>query len=287
MSYVHSPLFRFQVLLQVLFVAFFYFFNFTNHAQALLGGVLLCSVGIPHGANDHLYRPDATLLGLVKFLGVYLGSMGVYLAIWWLAPVAALLLFFIISFHHFGQSNFESPAVWYAPALLWGGWGLVFPVLLHWNEAMGIFGKMVDDKVNWQTFDVPETWRYAIMVSWAVLYLFSIWYSERKQGLYYALQWVLITVWFAITPLLFGFIVVFCLWHSLQSLQHQLQYFQKSNGGSERQFFLALLPFGLLALVGFGVYVYFRGFDIAEAFILLSLITLPHVAVMHRLYNTV
>jgi|GEM_PF-6684237 len=34
-----------------------------------------------------------------------------------------------------------------------------------------------------------------------------------------------------------------------------------------------------------GAYVYFHGFVIAEAFILLSLITLPHVLVMHRLYN--
>jgi len=38
-------------------------------------------------------------------------------------------------------------------------------------------------------------------------------------------------------------------------------------------------------LVGFGLYVYFRGFAVGEAFILLSLITLPHIVVMHRLYE--
>jgi hypothetical protein len=46
-----------------------------------------------------------------------------------------------------------------------------------------------------------------------------------------------------------------------------------------------MLPFSAIALVAFGLYVYMRGFQISEAFILLSLITLPHVLVMHRLYH--
>jgi beta-carotene 15,15'-dioxygenase len=89
---------------------------------------------------------------------------------------------------------------------------------------------------------------------------------------------------FSFSPLVFGFIVVFCLWHALQSLQHQLQQYQDQRGGSAAQFIRSLLPFGLLALAGAGVYFYVWDFDLAEAFILLSLITLPHVLIMHRLY---
>ena len=85
--------------------------------------------------------------------------------------------------------------------------------------------------------------------------------------------------------MLFGFIVVFCIWHALQSLRHQLGHYKRTREGTTTEFFRALLPFGLAALTGFGVYVYFRGFEVSEAFILLSLITLPHVVVMHRLYT--
>ncbi|MCX8490837.1 MAG: hypothetical protein ORN54_07200, partial [Cyclobacteriaceae bacterium] len=98
-------------------------------------------------------------------------------------------------------------------------------------------------------------------------------------------QFVLITVWYLITPLLSGFIIFFCLWHALQSMRHQATYFKQSVGGTLPEFLRAMLPFSLLALVSFAVYVYFRGFQITEAFILLSMITLPHVLVMHRLYH--
>ncbi|MBC7922457.1 MAG: Brp/Blh family beta-carotene 15,15'-dioxygenase [Ferruginibacter sp.] len=287
MRYVHSTLFHVQWLLQVLLTGLFCLSDWGSTTQAVLCGALLCTVGIPHGANDHAYRPNTTSVGLLGFLGVYLGSMGAYLALWWSAPALALLLFFAISLHHFGQSNFENRSVWYLPSLLWGAWVLVFPVLLHWDEAMGIFGAMVGSGVSWEksASGLSGMWRGLAALLLALFYLLALLRLEREQWTRYLLQWGVVSVWYWLTPLLFGFIVVFCVWHSLQSLQHQLRHFQSAGGGSRRQFFLGLLPFGLLALAGFGGYVYFRGFAVDEAFVLLSLITLPHVVVMHRLYG--
>jgi Brp/Blh family beta-carotene 15,15'-monooxygenase len=287
MKYIHSPLFRFQGLLQASLLGLFWLSAWENTVQMVVCVVLLCSVGIPHGANDHHYRPDASRAGLLKFLGVYLGTMGVYLAMWWWTPALALLLFFAISFHHFGQSNFENTSVWYGPSLLWGAWVLAFPVLLHWDEALRIFGAMVDRKADWEAAanGFPEQWRYAVASVLALVYLITLRRWQPDNWPSYFIQWALVTLWYWLTPLLFGFIVVFCVWHALQSMQHQLHHFQYARGGSARQFFLGLLPFGLLALAGFGGYVYFRGFAVDEAFVLLSLITLPHVVVMHRLYR--
>ena len=283
MKYVRSPLFRIQWLLQLFLIALFLSVDIGEDVQAIMAGILLCTVGIPHGANDYLYREDTTGLGLFAFTGMYLGVMAVYLLLWWALPIAALAVFFAISFHHFGQSNFENGSVWHAPSILWGLWILVFPVVLHWEEAFGIFADMTGGGEGSGAFLGPAG-RWAIAVFTGGAYLASLFFAEKADRAHYILQFALVSLWYLATPLLFGFIVVFCLWHALQSLQHQLDHYKKSTDGSTGAFVKALLPFGFASLAGFGVYVYFRGFEVGEAFILLSLITLPHVVVMHRLY---
>jgi Na+/H+-translocating membrane pyrophosphatase len=123
------------------------------------------------------------------------------------------------------------------------------------------------------------------MIVLGTLYLASLFIYERQNFVHYLAQFIVITLWYLFTPLLSGFIIVFCLWHSLQSMRHQAIYFTQSAGGTLTVFLKAMIPFSILAIISFSVYVYFRGFQIAEAFILLSLISLPHLAVMHRLYH--
>jgi beta-carotene 15,15'-dioxygenase len=290
--YIRSNLFLSQIAVQLLLIAAFFFFSVKLEYQAIFCGMLLCTVGIPHGANDHLYRPDKSLIGMIKFLGVYLGTMLLYVGLWWMAPLFALILFFVISFHHFGQSNFENESIKHLPSWLWGIWILALPVLLHFNEATDIFKRMLSSEI--ETASLPTyrqiqtidfNWQLILIAVLGTLYLISLVLYERKNLIRYLIQFIVVSLWYFFTPLLSGFIIVFCLWHALQSLQHQTIYFKQSTGGTGLQFAKAILPFSLTALISFGVYVYFREFKIAEAFILLSLITLPHVLVMHRLYH--
>jgi beta-carotene 15,15'-dioxygenase len=292
MIYAQSKLFKIQLLIQGLLVTLFYLLNVDQHTQAVFGGVLLCVVGIPHGANDYLYRQDASALGVLKFLLTYVGSMLLYLVLWWVAPAMALVAFFVVSFHHFGQSNFEKPYVWYWPSMLWGIWILLLPVMLHLSEALGIFTDMISFSGLWSTvphsgnvpsFGIP-LWQYIVLITVAALYVVSLIRFERENLYRYLLQFAAVSIWYLVTPLLFGFITVFCLWHASQSLQHQANYFQFSFKKSAMQFAKAMVPFSFLALLGFGLYVYFFEFKISEAFVLLSLISLPHIVVMHRLY---
>jgi beta-carotene 15,15'-dioxygenase len=292
MIYAQSKLFKIQLLIQGMLVTLFYLSNVDQYVQAIFGGILLCVVGIPHGANDYLYRQDVSALGALKFLLIYLGSMLVYLGLWWLAPALALVAFFAISFHHFGQSNFAKPYVWYWPSVLWGIWIVVLPVMLHVSEALGIFADMISLSGLWNTVphsgNVPSfgraSWQFAVLIIVAVLYVVSLIRFERENLYRYLLQFAVVSIWYVVTPLLFGFITVFCLWHASQSLQHQANHFQFSFKKSAMQFAKAMVPFSFLALLGFGLYVYFFEFKISEAFVLLSLISLPHIVVMHRLY---
>jgi beta-carotene 15,15'-dioxygenase len=290
--YIRSNLFLSQIAVQLLLMAVFFFFRVELEYQAIFCGILLCTVGIPHGANDYLYRPDKSLMGILKFLGIYLGMILLYVGLWWMAPLFALILFFIISFHHFGQSNFENESTKHLPSWLWGIWILALPALLHFNEAMGIFKQMISSEIEptpspsyhqMQTIDFNR--QLILIAALGTLYLISLVLYERENIVRYLIQFIIVSLWYFFTPLLSGFIIVFCLWHALQSLQHQAIYFKQSTKGTVLQFTKAMMPLSLIALISFGVYVYFREFKIAEAFILLSLITLPHVLVMHRLYH--
>ncbi len=293
MIYVQSKLFSVQLLINILLVTLLFLWDVSSQLEAILGGLVLCVVGIPHGANDYLYRRDPSALGILKFLLMYLGSMLLYLVMWWVVPAAALIAFFGISFHHFGQSNFQNSSVWHWPSVLWGIWILVFPVMLHFKEAFGIFSDMVlFSKIlntipfsgNASSFGRP-LWQFIVVFAVAAMYVASLFRFERENLYRYLFQFVVVSIWYLVTPLLFGFIIVFCLWHASQSLQHQTSYFQLLFKKSMWQFAKAMLPFSLLALLGFGLYVYFFEFKTSEAFVFLSLISLPHIVVMHRLYG--
>jgi len=255
-----------------------------------VAGVALCIIGIPHGANDYLYREDRSANGLVKFLIYYVGIISIYLLIWWAVPLLALVIFFLISLHHFGQSNFENEEVWNISSLLWGIWILFFPVLLHFDEATQIFRSMISFEVYSgnlvsESAAPLEGWKMVVTGSFAVIYLVSLVIYKKQDALLCLVQFVLVSVWYLITPLLFGFIMVFCLWHATQSLQHQAAYFRQVFSKSTRDFLVSMLPFSIVALVVFCVYVSLFGFNISYSFIILSLISLPHVLVMHVLYS--
>jgi beta-carotene 15,15'-dioxygenase len=293
MRYINSQLFRVQLSFQILFFVLFYFFSFGLEIQAIISGILLCTMGIPHGANDHLYRLDKSVSGMMKFLGVYLGTILFYFIVWWLSPLFALILFFIISFHHFGQSNFENNNWRYAPSLFWGIWILAFPALLHFNEAIQIFEQMIQfEKPSYKelvagnsSFIQIEIWQILLICLLAGIYIFSLYWFEKKNFIPYLLQFIIVSLWYIFTPLLFGFIVVFCLWHAAQSLQHQSSYYQNYSKGTGSKFIKALIPFSLIALFFFALFIHYNGFNISQAFVLLSLITLPHLIVMHGLYE--
>ena len=290
MQYINSKLFTIQMILQLLLFLIFFFADFGAGFQAISAGILLCLVGIPHGANDHLYREDQSWFGMAKFLITYLGIIALYLLLWYFLPLAALILFFVVSFHHFGQSNFENKNVWYLPSILWGILLLAFPVVLHFEEALPIFKSMIGignfNQIIFKfQFAELAVWQIAFLASLAICYLGSIFRYQNQHFLKYLLQLLLVSLWYLFTPLLFGFIIVFCLWHALQSIQHQVNFFTISSQKKSISFFAAIVPFSLISLSGLAFYLFFFDFNIGQSFILLSLITLPHVLIMHKLYG--
>ena len=287
-NYTGSPLFRWQLLLQLFFilmVPFLLQFAMLQGALCLVGLVFL---GIPHGGNDFFYRKEKNTSGSAKFLLMYLGVMLLYLALWYVWPMLSLALFLLISIHHFGQSNFNTNRIWSLDSILWGSWLVVFPVLKHSQEVFGIFGTMLG-RSNATVSDIGHLNNSGLLVVsivFVLLYVAVLYRTHRSSGFWYLIQWFLVTVWYWLTPLLLGFVVVFCFWHALQSMQYQLDYVCVNYNQNRKKTLMGFVPFGLMALVGMA---FLLRFDLESnlgfAFVLLSLVTLPHVVVMDGLYR--
>ena len=287
-NYTGSPLFRWQLLLQLFFilmVPFLLQFAMLQGALCLVGLVFL---GIPHGGNDFFYRKEKNTTGSAKFLLMYLGVMLLYLALWYVWPMLSLALFLLISIHHFGQSNFNTNRIWSLDSILWGSWLVVFPVLKHSQEVFGIFSTMLGRPGATSSYigHLNNSGLLIVSIVFVLLYVAVLYRTHRSSGFWYLIQWFLVTVWYWLTPLLLGFVVVFCFWHALQSMQYQLDYVRVNYNQNRKKTLMGFVPFGLMALVGMA---FLLRFDLESnlgfAFVLLSLVTLPHVVVMDGLYR--
>ena len=283
-NYTRSPLFRWQLLLQLFFILMVPFLLQFEMLQGSLCLVGLVFLGIPHGGNDFFYRKEKNTSGSVKFLLMYLGIMLLYLALWYVWPMLSLALFLLISIHHFGQSNFNTHRMMSLDSVLWGSWLVVFPVLKHSQEVFGIFATMLDRPGA--IVHLNDSGLLVVSIVFVLMYGAVLYRTHRSGWMSYLLQWFLVTVWYWLTPLLLGFVVVFCFWHALQSMQYQLDYVRVNYNQNRKKTLMGFVPFGLMALVGMA---FLLRFDLESnlgfAFVLLSLVTLPHVVVMDGLYR--
>jgi Brp/Blh family beta-carotene 15,15'-monooxygenase len=286
---VNHRFFWLQIWLQLGLIVVALFWGSNAIFLSVFAVAALVLVGVPHGGNDFYYRPDKSLRGSLKFLFFYLGCMALYALVWQWVPMVALLAFLLISMHHFGQSNFLSDH-WRAPeSLLWGLWLLLFPMLKHGREAVGIFTEMMGGGQN-----LPSDWGKLSNAAWiiftlafGILYAWTLWRRRVVCRWQFILQWALVTLWYWLTPLVLGFVVVFCLWHSAQSMRYQVLFISAQQPKSLVGILKDFLPLGILAMLA---WVISAQFDVMQhlglGFVLLSLVTLPHVIVMDGIYRT-
>lgn len=286
MAYLNSRLFLIQLAVQAFLCAAVLLApeQYLDSGLLILMVLFLAALGIPHGANDFLYRKDKSISGSVRFLVFYLGSMGAYAVVWYFAGVAALMLFFIISVFHFGQANFEEQSLFNPESLLWGFLVIFWPVAFSAQEAFSIFGTMVD-----VSFDAPS--HFTLIAAACFLtagYLIIVALRRRQHFLRLLLQMGLLIFWFYLVPLIPGFVIVFSLWHALQSMTYQYDLYicpEREKGHARKTFWLNMGLFSAISLLFLACFMYYFEFNAGTLFILLSLITLPHVFVMDGLYK--
>jgi len=262
--------------------------------------------GMPHGAVDHLvaaqlYGLDFTWADQAKFYGGYLALMALYGAFWIIAPVGSLWVFLVMTMYHFGQADLAYWELSPAPArLVYLSRGLfligapiaAFPGIVD-PTFDAIAGVLVTE---WPLLSTHPTTVFAGLVGQHVLVLGTAALFgdiEAQKSGREALNVAVLAALFGTVHPLVAFAVYFGLWHSLGHILELLRFFQREETPPEtlRAFYRKAALFTILPFVGLGVLYWvtqaFGSTDqmIALLFIIIAVMTLPHMVIVERLYQ--
>ncbi|MBY5949841.1 MAG: Brp/Blh family beta-carotene 15,15'-dioxygenase [Cyclobacteriaceae bacterium] len=248
-------------------------------------GLVLLFVGIPHGAIDHLTsQPTIDFKGLIVFLVRYLSLIGAYLVVWYFLPQVALVIFLAFSAYHFGQTHFlkiENSDVRSKILFITRG-SFFLSVILFGDFQMTAF--ILDPIVD---VSYLETYSFGVMGVSLILTLSIEYWTFRKIKFDSLVDLVILAPLLYMAPLFISFVVYFGFWHALPSMRLEYEFLNRfPQYNSLLKFVKQLIPFTLLSLVGISGLLLFgmRFLDQSELlllfFILISLISFPHVFYM-------
>jgi Brp/Blh family beta-carotene 15,15'-monooxygenase len=240
----------------------------------LVAGVVI--LGLPHGALDPLVAMQLwsarQSFTLVRFLLVYTGVAGLCVAIWMIAPNAALVGFLIISAYHFGSD-------WDGRCTAWGqvafGMSIVsVSTLFKANQVEAIYTQL-GASVAHQIVIVSQVIAVAAIV--AALFAASSRSKFRASNL---LELSTVLVGGLVLPPLLFFTCYFCLLHSPR---HLMQTAGALGLRGVRDTARAAAPTVLATLVlGIGLWIVLPGSIYSQkvvqlVFIGLAALTAPHM----------
>ncbi|MEO1449298.1 MAG: Brp/Blh family beta-carotene 15,15'-dioxygenase [Bacteroidota bacterium] len=263
---------------------------------------LMALTGIPHGATDHLvYEKVHGQMNWRGFLRMYLGSMLVYALLWWALPHMSLLLFLGLSAYHFGESQFLRYDLSHWPrwtkgwVALWGIWVLMLIIGGHEIASVDILNGMLlaQDSVAWIAANhmLMLTVMGVPLLLGGIMLAFGKFLSWRALGMECLMMAALIFL-NTRSSLMVSFAVYFGLWHACQSIEGELAGLREAwPGFGLWDWVKAAWPFSVISFGGLGFLLAglpWWGAHISPLlvfFILISVLTLPHMQLMERLYR--
>jgi Brp/Blh family beta-carotene 15,15'-monooxygenase len=266
-------------------LVYLFFFKENEIFQWTVFFLILITIGIPHGALDHLLMsPKITKNGLLKFILKYLGIIGLYLIIWIIAPTLALLFFLGMSAYHFGQSHFMLQPIMKWKKATYFLMGTFFLSVIFWSdfESTALILDNIVDISNFQHLGFP------IML---ITFIFSnilIFKNLPDNWMVFTMEMVVLGSLLYFLPLLMGFIIYFGFWHALPSIT--VEYFSLKNylGKTKiKNFVKRLMPFTAASIGGIWIIlaVCYNWMNQEELvllfFVLVSLISAPHIWYMN------
>ena len=266
------------------YVAYLILGPWSSSIDLYICGFLLLAIGIPHGAGDHLIaakiaKRENLTFHLRPFVAYYLGIMLAYAALWFISPLFSFIIFIAISVFHFGDMEdtqpVESNKTWInlAQTVCLGSGILSFILLSHWAEAFEIISSM-QVKVPQR---LPE---FSLLAS---LTLLSLGFQKKNFRPFFNTFLALSIGYFL--PLIPAFICYFSCCHAITSFKGM----RKHLNMKILELYKKLIPFSAGALLLGIIYTKLisKDLEIYPVFIFLSLLTLPHFLLMHKLIKRV
>ncbi|MFZ4544621.1 MAG: beta-carotene 15,15'-dioxygenase, Brp/Blh family [Saprospiraceae bacterium] len=257
-------------------------FAWVNPTLLALG---LFSVGIPHGAIDHLLaNGDLNSRIDINFVFRYLTAAAAYLILWLLYPNLALFFFLIYSVWHFGQADVEEWRIQSNRSMknwIWGSILLGTILCGHVAETNQILANM-------SVFALPISEAGGKTISMLLILFYFIWgFRERKAAMLLSCCMLAISIQL---PLLTSFGLYFIGQHSINGWSHLKRGLNTDN----ISLFIKALPFtaGAFLLFAFLIYSMITGWLVAfnsqivtAFFVFISCISFPHVITMNGFYQ--
>lgn len=264
-----------------LYVAAYYLIGpWSSSIDLYVCGVLLLVIGIPHGAGDHLIaakiaQRENLTFHLRPFIAYYLGIMLVYAALWFVSPLLAFVIFIAISVFHFGdmedvqELNPKNTWINLVKTLCLGTGILSFILISHWSEAYDIISSM--------QVKVPQ---HLPTFSLFASHLFLILGFQKKNSPPFFNTFLTLWIGFFL-PLIPAFICYFACCHAITSFEGMRMHLELKIV----ELYKKLIPFSLGALFLGTIYTKLttKDLQVYPLFIFLSLLTLPHFLLMHKL----
>ena len=250
-------------------------------------GFILLLVGIPHGAIDHLTSdPFINRAGLIRFIAIYLALISVYLIGWLFFPEVALVAFIVMSAYHFGQTHFlkitsrnQFDSILY---LSRGGYFLGLILLGNLEETTSILNSLITIQLS-----LNQIFITIISLLFSTIALQLLIHKKLRKIDFVELFGLGALLYFS--PLLIGFITYFGFWHALPSMIEEYNFLKRiPQFNTFKKFSLQLLPFTLISVFGIALVLVMGQYYLEQAqlilifFIMISLISFPHIIYMDR-----
>lgn len=271
-------------------ISYLLFFEGNELFQWICFGAILITIGIPHGAIDHLLlNPIIGRKSLTRFIFKYLSIIVLYLAIWFIFPALALIAFIFMSAYHFGQSHFIKYSLTKHEKLTYLSLGFFFLGTILWGDFLYTTSILT----NIIEVGYLDRYGFVFILSTFGLSAFLISINLGKSGIWILFEVSLLGIFLYQLPLLLGFIIYFGFWHSLPSMAEEFEALKDYLETQKiKNFIKKLLPFTLMSLAGISLILsfFYRMIEkdqlILLFFIMVSLISAPHIWYMNTFLET-
>ena len=292
----------------ILFVVFFFQEKFialkdiqTNSMTNIICLFLILTIGISHGALDHLkgqkilkvLKIENSLLFYIAY--ILLGSL--IMILWFLFPTFTLVIFLIVACYHFGKEDSQfainKKKAWHNLFFLCKGLLIIAaPLNFHNEETINIFRTLGAENYFLLKFEPDLIWQYHRILMWVAilgnLLFFYICVSKDENDirwLYLSLDSMPVLILnFSFTPLM-AFTFYFCFIHSFKHSVSLINKLDNKNfrAGTEK-FIKKAAPLtittSIIFLIGLAIltnYYVLNDAILKVIFIGLASLTFPHI----------
>ncbi len=271
---------------------------FPSEGLYLLGLFLILSFGIFHGANDIVIinKSYKTLINssLYRLIGVYLTIVLFFALFFTFFPSIALFCFVLLSAYHFGEQHWQhilkqsSKFLKFTFEFSYGCviFGLIF--MFHQVEVENIISNISDVYYNLDFINDLLIVLGIVLIAIGTYFYFSLknFKSQLAEQLLYLLVLAII---FRVTDLIWAFSIYFVLWHSIPSLNDQIQFiYGKVDQITILKYLKKAFWYWVASILGLGIlYFTLKGSQVLEAllFSFLAAVTFPHVIVISKMFK--